>query len=401
MDQFVAAVAWHRVKCAQHGVWPSGFVPVFFRLWPAAPASRDLPPGEGTLLAAGQRISPGQAMLEPDREIIGSTEGLVDRFQRRVSYLRISVTDRCDLRCVYCMSEKMKFLPRASLLSLEEIIQVGRCFVELGVHKIRITGGEPLHRRDILKVFRELGELDGLHDLTLTTNGTQLPRFAPELRAAGVTRVNISLDTLRADRYQRLTRNGKIERVLSGLDAAQAAGFSRIKLNAVILKNRNHDEIADLVEFAVERGVDISFIEEMPLGLVGDHDRAECYYSSDQIREDLARHFQLVPTAESTGGPSRYFRIPGVETRVGFISPHSHNFCESCNRVRLTSEGRLLLCLGQEHSVDLRRVVRGNPGDDEALKRAIRASMEIKPRGHDFDIQAQPVIFRNMNHTGG
>ena len=340
-------------------------------------------------------------MHENNQQVPGTEGTLIDRFNRQVSYLRISVTDRCDLRCVYCMTEDMKFLPRASLLTLEEIVQVGRCFVDLGVHKIRITGGEPLHRRNIIKVFRELGELEGLRDLTVTTNGTQLPRFARPLRDAGVTRVNISLDTLRADRFRNLTRNGKIEKVLAGLDAAQAAGFSRIKLNAVILKNRNHDEIGDLVGFAIERGIDISFIEEMPLGLVGDHDRAECYYSSDEIRDDLAQHYQLLPTAESTGGPSRYFRIPGVETRVGFISPHSHNFCESCNRVRLTSEGRLLLCLGQEHSVDLRRVVRGNPGDDAALKRAIRHSMDIKPRGHDFDLQAQPVIFRHMNHTGG
>ena len=326
---------------------------------------------------------------------------LIDRFQRRVSYLRISVTDRCDLRCIYCMSENMKFLPRASLLSLEEIVRIGRSFVGLGVSKIRITGGEPLHRRNILKVFRELGELEGLRDLTVTTNGTQLERFATDLRAAGVTRINVSLDTLRADRFRALTRTGKIDQVLRGLDAAQSAGFGRIKLNAVILKNRNHDEVHDLVAFAIGRGIDISFIEEMPLGVVGEHDRAECYYSSDEIREDLSRHYQLLPTTETTGGPSRYFRIPDVETRVGFISPHSHNFCEQCNRVRLTSEGRLLLCLGQEHSVDLRRVVRANPGDDEALRRAIVASMDMKPRGHDFNIEAKPVIFRHMNHTGG
>jgi cyclic pyranopterin phosphate synthase len=326
---------------------------------------------------------------------------LIDRFQRRVSYLRISVTDRCDLRCIYCMSENMKFLPRASLLSLEEIVQIGRGFVDLGVSKIRITGGEPLHRRDILKVFRELGELEGLRDLTVTTNGTQLSRFATELRAAGVTRINVSLDTLRADRFRALTRTGRIEQVLKGLDAAQAAGFDRIKLNAVVLKNRNHDEVHDLVAFAIDRGMDISFIEEMPLGVVSDHDRAECFYSSDEIRDDLSRIYQLIPTTETTGGPSRYFRISDVETRVGFISPHSHNFCEQCNRVRLTSEGRLLLCLGQEHSVDLRRVVRANPGDDEALRKAIVASMVIKPRGHDFNIEAKPVIFRHMSHTGG
>lgn len=330
-----------------------------------------------------------------------TTNELIDRFNRRVTYLRISVTDRCDLRCVYCMSEDMTFLPRAQLLSLEEIIQVGRGFVELGVSKIRITGGEPLHRRNILKVFRELGELPGLNDLTLTTNGTQLPRFAQDLKDAGVTRINISLDTLDPDRYRRLTRNGNIEKVMAGIDSAQAAGFSRIKLNAVILKHRNHDEVADLVQFAIDRGVDISFIEEMPLGTVGDHDRAECYYSSDEIRADLSQHFELVPTTESTGGPSRYYRLTGHDTRVGFISPHSHNFCEQCNRVRLTSEGRLLLCLGQEHSVDLRHVVRANPGDDAALRAAIIGSMAIKPKGHDFNLREQPVIFRHMNHTGG
>ena len=330
-----------------------------------------------------------------------TTNELIDRFNRRVTYLRISVTDRCDLRCVYCMSEDMTFLPRAQLLSLEEIIQVGRGFVELGVSKIRITGGEPLHRRNILKVFRELGELPGLNDLTLTTNGTQLPRFAQDLKDAGVTRINISLDTLDPDRYRRLTRNGNIEKVMAGIDSAQAAGFSRIKLNAVILKHRNHDEVADLVQFAIDRGVDISFIEEMPLGTVGDHDRAECYYSSDEIRADLSQHFELVPTTESTGGPSRYYRLTGHDTRVGFISPHSHNFCEQCNRVRLTSEGRLLLCLGQEHSVDLRHVVRANPGDDAALRAAIIGSMAIKPTGHDFNLREQPVIFRHMNHTGG
>ena len=340
-------------------------------------------------------------MLEETDDHPDARQVLIDRFHRRVSYLRISVTDRCDLRCVYCMSEDVKFLPRASLLSLEEIVQIGRSFVGLGVSKIRITGGEPLHRRNILTVFRELGELEGLRDLTVTTNGTQLERFATDLRAAGVTRINVSLDTLRADRFKALTRTGKIDQVLRGLDAAQAAGFERIKLNAVVLKNRNHDEVHDLVAFAIGRGIDISFIEEMPLGVVGDHDRAECYYSSDEIREDLSRHYQLLPTTETTGGPSRYFRIPDVKTRVGFISPHSHNFCEQCNRVRLTSEGRLLLCLGQEHSVDLRRVVRANPGDDEALRKAIVAAMEIKPRGHDFNIEAKPVIFRHMNHTGG
>lgn len=330
-----------------------------------------------------------------------SPSKLVDRFGREIRYLRISVTDRCDLRCVYCMSEDMTFLPRARLLSLEEIVRIGCAFVDMGVRKIRITGGEPLHRRDILKVFRELGELDGLEDLTLTTNGTQLDRFADDLRKAGVHRLNVSLDTLREDRYRSITRTGKLERVMRGLDAARQAGFDRIKLNAVVLKHRNHDEVNDLVGFAIEHGFDISFIEEMPLGVVGDHDRAACFYSSEEIRHDLSRQYELVPTTESTGGPSRYFRVPGVASRIGFISPHSHNFCDQCNRVRLTSEGRLLLCLGQEHSMDLRHVVRANPNDDVTLRQALVDAMAIKPKGHDFDLQAQPVIFRHMNHTGG
>jgi cyclic pyranopterin phosphate synthase len=328
-------------------------------------------------------------------------ESLTDRFGRTVDYLRISVTDRCDLRCVYCMSENMTFLPREQLLTLEEIIQIGRCFTELGVSKIRITGGEPLHRRNILSVFEAFGQLDGLNDLTITTNGTQLHRFAKPLADAGVTRVNISLDTLDANRFKALTRNGDIDKVLNGIDAAQKVGFKRIKINAVVLKNRNHDEVCALVEHAIKRGIDISFIEEMPLGVIGDHDREECYYSSDDIRRDLEKTFDLIPTTETTGGPSRYYRIANEQSRVGFISPHSHNFCDTCNRVRLTAEGRLLLCLGQEHSVDLRNVVRAHPGDDDTLKQAIREAMEIKPLGHDFDLSAKPVIFRHMNHTGG
>ena len=328
-------------------------------------------------------------------------ESLTDRFGRTVDYLRISVTDRCDLRCVYCMSENMTFLPREQLLTLEEIIQIGRCFTELGVSKIRITGGEPLHRRNILSVFEAFGQLDGLNDLTITTNGTQLHRFAKPLADAGVTRVNISLDTLDANRFKALTRNGDIDKVLNGINAAQEVGFKRIKLNAVVLKNRNHDEVCALVEHAIKRGIDISFIEEMPLGVIGDHDREECYYSSDDIRRDLEKTFDLIPTTETTGGPSRYYRIANEQSRVGFISPHSHNFCDTCNRVRLTAEGRLLLCLGQEHSVDLRTVVRAHPGDDDTLKQAIREAMEIKPLGHDFDLSAKPVIFRHMNHTGG
>jgi len=326
---------------------------------------------------------------------------LIDRFNRKISYLRISVTDRCDLRCIYCMSEDMQFVPRTQLLTLEEIIRIGKSFVDLGVNKIRITGGEPLTRRNILKVFEELGQLDGLDDLTITTNGTQLSQYAQALYDAGVTRVNISLDTLRPERFSKITRVGKLGRTLSGIDAALAAGFQQIKINTVVLKHMNHDEVTDLVEFARNRGIDISFIEEMPLGTVNDHFRAETYYSSDAILADLRRHYEIIATTEKSGGPARYYRMPDSETRIGFISPHSHNFCDTCNRVRLTAEGRLLLCLGQEHSKDLRRVVRAHPGDDDALRKAIVQSMQIKPRGHDFDLNTQEVILRHMNVTGG
>ncbi len=326
---------------------------------------------------------------------------LIDRFGRHVTYVRLSVTDRCDLRCVYCMSEDMTFLPRAQVLTLEEIARLGRCFTELGVTKLRVTGGEPLVRRDVMTLFETLGPLPGLKDLSLTTNGTQLPRFAERLKAAGVTRINISLDSLQPERFRAITRKGDLAQVLKGIDAARAAGFNRIKLNSVILKHRNHDEVVDLVAFALERGLDIAFIEEMPLGVIGDHDRAEAFYPSEQIRADLSQHFELIPTTETTGGPSRYWRVVGAETRIGFISPHSHNFCGTCNRVRVTAEGRLLLCLGQEHSTDLRRVLRANPLDDEPVRRAIIKAMDIKPKGHDFELEAKPVIFRHMNATGG
>lgn len=328
-------------------------------------------------------------------------ETLIDRFGRRITYVRMSVTDRCDLRCVYCMSEDMRFLPRAQVLTLEELARIGRCFASLGVTRIRITGGEPLVRPNVLWLFEELGRIDAITDLTLTTNGTQLARYATGLKAAGVTRVNISLDSLRPERFRRMTRVGELRRTLQGIDAALTAGFERIKLNSVILKHRNHDEVVELAQFAIERGIDISFIEEMPLGTIDDHDRAAAYYSSDEIRRDLEARLTLLPTLERTGGPSSYVRVAGTPTRIGFISPHSHNFCGDCNRVRVTAEGRLLLCLGQEHSVDLRRAVRAHPSDDVPVRAAMVDAMRIKPRGHDFDLEAKPIIFRHMNVTGG
>ncbi|MGR8947392.1 MAG: GTP 3',8-cyclase MoaA [Gammaproteobacteria bacterium] len=326
---------------------------------------------------------------------------LVDNFGRTVDYVRISVTDRCDFRCVYCMAEDMTFVPRARLLTLEELSQIGRAFVELGVKKIRVTGGEPLVRKNIVKLLAELGQLDGLRELVMTTNGSQLPKLAKQIRDAGVSRLNISLDSLNPEKFRRITRTGELDQVFAGIRAAQEAAFENIKINSVILRNRNHEEVVSLVKFASDQGMDISFIEEMPLGVIDDHDRAESYYSSDEIREDLDAHFTLIPTTETTGGPSKYYRIKETGTRVGFISPHSHNFCDSCNRVRLTAEGRLLLCLGQEHSMDLREIVRRNPGDMAALKAAVQRSMALKPQGHEFDLTEKPIIFRHMNTTGG
>lgn len=336
-----------------------------------------------------------------NNDLPGPQSELIDRFGRKITYLRMSVTDRCDLRCVYCMSDNMKFVPRAQLLTLEEIIRIGKTFVDLGVNKIRITGGEPLTRRNILKVFEELGQLDGLKDLTITTNATQLTQYAQALHDAGVNRVNISLDTIRADRFKKITRVGELHKTLSGIDSALAAGFQKVKINSVVLKHMNHDEVTDLVEFARNRGMDISFIEEMPLGIVNDHVRAQTYYSSDEILADLRQRYELIATTEKTGGPARYYQMPDSDSRVGFISPHSHNFCDTCNRVRLTAEGQLLLCLGQEHSKDLRRVVRAHPGNDEALRQAIIESMLIKPKGHNFDLTTREVILRHMNTTGG
>jgi cyclic pyranopterin phosphate synthase len=326
---------------------------------------------------------------------------LIDRFDRRVTYLRMSVTDRCDFRCVYCMSEKMTFLPRAQILSLEELLAIGRAFSELGVHKIRITGGEPLVRRNIVWLLQQLNKLPGVDELVLTTNGSQLAKFAPALRHAGVQRINISLDSLQPDRFRQLTRVGDLNKVLQGIRTVLQAGFENVKINTVILKNRNHDEAVDLVNYAIDRGIDISFIEEMPLGQIAEHDRAELYYSSDELLAQLEEQFTLMPSTRTTGGPARYYHIRDTATHVGLISPHSHNFCSSCNRVRLTVEGRLLLCLGQEHSVDLRRVIRSHPGDSERLKQAIVESMAIKPKGHDFDLNRQPSILRFMNTTGG
>lgn len=327
---------------------------------------------------------------------------LIDRFDRRVDYVRLSVTDRCDFRCVYCMAEDMTFLPRSQILTLEQLYDIAAAFVDLGVRKIRLTGGEPLVRNNVMELVQRLGQLDGLDELHLTTNGAQLDKYAVPLKDAGLSGVNISLDSLDADKFRQLTRTGDLDKVLRGIDAAIDAGFSRIKLNAVILRGRNDNEVLDLVDFARRKAVDISFIEEMPLGVIDEHSRALSFCSSEELRELIESRYPLSASGESTGGPSRYYRMVDSATRVGFISPHSHNFCHLCNRVRVTVEGRLLLCLGNEHSVDLKSVLDQTQGDTARLQQAIIDAMDIKPERHFFELNDdEPQIVRFMNMTGG
>ena len=329
-----------------------------------------------------------------------NSSALVDKFGRQVNYLRISVTDRCDFRCVYCMAEEMTFVPREQVLSLEEIERIAGAFVALGVKKIRITGGEPLIRRHVLSLFRNLGRMLGLEELVMTSNGSQLAKMAAPLRQAGGKRINISLDSVDPDRFRELTRTGDLRRVIAGIDAARQQGFAGIKLNAVILKGRNDEEILPLVAFARDRGLDLTFIEEMPLGQVDEHARDACFMASQEVRKVIESRYSLSPCTHRSGGPARYYRFDDSPIRVGFISPHSHNFCSDCNRVRLTAEGRLLLCLGNEHSVDLRQVVRQTE-DDAELRQAIVDAMDLKPERHYFDLQEAPQIVRFMNMTGG
>ncbi len=327
---------------------------------------------------------------------------LVDRFNRQVNYVRLSVTDRCDFRCVYCMAEDMEFAPKSEVLSLEELYQVARAFSELGVEKIRLTGGEPLIRNNVMSLVERLGELPGLNQLAVTTNGSQLQRLAPALKQAGVQRINVSLDSLNPRKFRHLTRYGNLDQVIAGIDAALAEGF-RVKLNAVILKGRNEDEAVDLVRFARERHCDISFIEEMPLGQIDEHDRALTLCSSEELRTLIGAAFPLEAAGDPGGsaGPSRYYRMADSSTQVGFISPHSANFCHLCNRVRVTVEGRLLLCLGNEHSVDLRAILRAPDYSLDKLKWAIVEAMAIKPERHHFDNAQEAQILRFMNATGG
>ncbi len=334
-----------------------------------------------------------------------SSSALIDRFGRRVNYVRLSVTDRCDFRCVYCMAEDMTFLPRQQILTLEELYEVARAFVAMGVKKIRLTGGEPLVRKNILSLIERLGKLDGLDELVVTTNGSQLPRMARDLKAFGVKRINVSLDSLDAVRFRELTRTGDLENVIAGIDAAKEAGFERIKINSVIMRGRNEDEVLDLVKFARERELDLSFIEEMPLGHITEHDRQLSFISSSELRDMISAIFPLSPVGQdlsaSAGGPSEYYSMQDSGVRLGFISPHSHNFCHLCNRVRVTVEGRLLLCLGNEHSVDLKDILRAHPGDSELLQQSILEAMNLKPERHYFNLEDEPQIVRFMNMTGG
>jgi len=319
---------------------------------------------------------------------------LRDAHNRQIDYLRMSVTDRCDFRCVYCMAEDMTFLPRQQVLGLEELERIARIFVGLGVKKIRLTGGEPLVRQGIVGLCERIAALPGLRELVMTTNGSQLVRLAAPLARAGVKRLNISLDSLDAEKFHAITRTGQLQQVLDGIDAARAAGFERIKLNAVVMKGRNAEEVADLVDFAIAGGLDLSFIEEMPLGDVG-RSRGESFCSSDEVKA-------LIDSAEQSGGPARYVRLPEhPQTRIGFISPHSHNFCATCNRVRLTVEGRLLLCLGHEHSIDLRALLRRHPTSDQPVIDAIHAALQRKPLRHEFSSGGEVQVLRFMNASGG
>ncbi|WP_193141779.1 MULTISPECIES: GTP 3',8-cyclase MoaA [unclassified Meridianimarinicoccus] len=334
------------------------------------------------------------------------TAPLIDPFARPISYLRVSVTDRCDFRCVYCMAENMTFLPKKELLTLEELDRMCTAFIGLGVRKLRITGGEPLVRRDILTFFREISRhLDSgaLDELTLTTNGSQLERYASDLVACGIKRINVSLDTLDEAKFARVTRWGRLPQVLRGIDAAQKAGL-RIKINTVALKGFNEDELFTLVDWCAARDMDLTFIEVMPMGDLGDEDRIGQYWSLEDVRAQLATRSPLTDLAERTGGPARYVRLEESGQKIGFITPLTHNFCESCNRVRLTCTGELYMCLGQEDWADLRKPLRNHPKDDAPLRAAIRAAIARKPKGHDFDYSRQEVagqMTRHMSHTGG
>ncbi|AZL58004.1 GTP 3',8-cyclase MoaA [Tabrizicola piscis] len=331
---------------------------------------------------------------------------LIDPFARAISYLRVSVTDRCDFRCSYCMSENMTFLPKADLLSLEELDRLCSTFVRMGVEKLRITGGEPLVRKGILTFFEAMSRhlhSGALKELTLTTNGSQLAKFAEPLAALGIKRINVSLDTLDPEKFAKITRWGRLSQVLDGITAAKAAGL-RVKINAVALKDFNESELFTLTDWCAANDHDLTFIEVMPMGEdMGDGLRLDQYWPLKDLRQRLADRYTLIDLAERTGGPARYVRLEETGQKIGFITPLTHNFCESCNRVRLTCTGELYMCLGQEDMADLRAPLRASP-DDAPLEQAIRAAIARKPKGHDFDYSRQKIkgqMTRHMSHTGG
>ncbi len=330
---------------------------------------------------------------------------LIDPYARAITYLRVSVTDRCDFRCVYCMSENMTFLPKKELLSLEELDRLCSAFISQGVRKLRITGGEPFVRKNIMTFFKSISrhiETGDLDELTLTTNGSQLKRYAADLVACGVKRVNISLDTLDAEKFAKITRWGRLAQVLEGVDAALAAGL-KVKINTVALKDDNQDELYKMLSWCADLGLDLTFIEVMPMGDIGNEDRLDQYWSLKDLRTELTTRYTLSDLSETTGGPARYVRLEETGQKVGFITPMSHNFCESCNRVRLTCTGQLFQCLGQEDEVDLRQVLRAHE-TDTPLVEAIHAAIALKPKGHDFDYSRQKIageMTRHMSHTGG
>ena len=330
---------------------------------------------------------------------------LIDPFARAITYLRVSVTDRCDFRCAYCMTEHMTFLPKADLLTLEELDRLCSAFVRLGVQKLRITGGEPLVRKDILTFFRAMSRhLDSgdLTELTVTTNGSQLRKYAGDLAAAGVKRINVSLDTLDAAKFAEITRWGRLAQVLDGIEAAKEAGL-KVKINAVALKGFNEDELFPLAAWCAANGHELTFIEVMPMGDMGEVQRLDQFWSLKDLRARLEERFTLVDLADRSGGPARYVRLEETGQKIGFITPLSHNFCESCNRVRVTCTGELYMCLGQEDMADLRAPLRASASDD-LLEQAIRMAISRKPKGHDFDYSRQNVagqVRRHMSHTGG
>ena len=330
---------------------------------------------------------------------------LIDPFNRAITYLRVSVTDRCDFRCVYCMSENMNFLPKADLLTLEELDKMCSAFISQGVEKLRITGGEPLVRRNIMKFFESISrhlKTGDLKELTLTTNGSQLHRFAEKLSEIGIKRINVSLDTLNEQKFSKITRWGRLSQVLKGIDAALAAGI-KIKINTVALKDFNEDELEEIVQWCANRKMDLTFIEVMPMGDIGNENRLNQYWPLSDLRKKLSETWTLYDTDEQTGGPARYVRLNETGKKIGFITPMTHNFCESCNRVRLTCTGELYQCLGQEDQVDLRKILR-NHSDTEPLIQAIHNAISKKPKGHDFDYSRQSIsgqMTRHMSHTGG